>query len=205
MTTRFITGLSVALLAAPSLVQSQQAAFDFSIKNMMRGPELYGREPQGVRWSADSKWIYFNWLEPGSDWRLQPKPFRVRAVAGAKPERVTAAQMDSVAPLLDAGRPSPDGKARVVSAGGDLYLVDAGGEHVRRLTQTLEAETNPVFSHDGREIYFIRDNNAYALTVDGDMSTNDSVFALANGAAGNRPIEAPSADFDAFSLALGDV
>ncbi len=45
----------------------------------------------------------------------------------------------------------------------------------------------------------------HALTVDGDMSTNDAVFALANGAAGNRPIEAPSADFTAFSATLTDV
>jgi hypothetical protein len=29
-----------------------------------------------VRWSADSKWIYFSWLEPGSNWRLPSKAFR---------------------------------------------------------------------------------------------------------------------------------
>jgi acetylglutamate kinase len=44
-----------------------------------------------------------------------------------------------------------------------------------------------------------------ALTVDGDMSTNDCVFALANGAAGNAPIADPGPSFDAFSVALDDV
>jgi acetylglutamate kinase len=33
------------------------------------------------------------------------------------------------------------------------------------------------------------------INVDGDMSTNDSVFALANGLAGNPPIEEGTADF----------
>jgi len=44
-----------------------------------------------------------------------------------------------------------------------------------------------------------------ALTVDGDMSTNDCVFALANGAAGNAPIADPGADLDTFSAALDDL
>ena len=34
------------------------------------------------------------------------------------------------------------------------------------------------------------------LTVDGDMSTNDAVFALANGLAGNAPIAEGTPDFD---------
>ncbi|MFL5479570.1 MAG: hypothetical protein ACJ79X_11185, partial [Gemmatimonadaceae bacterium] len=80
----------LALLCAAAQLDGQQAKpFDFSIKNIMRGPELYGRQPGDVRWSADSKWIYFTWLEPGTDWREMPKQFRVRAVPGSKPERVS--------------------------------------------------------------------------------------------------------------------
>ena len=130
-------------IVASSLGAQKAASFDFTIKNMMRGPEVYGREPQNVRWSADGKWIYFNWLEPGSDWRLPARPFRVRAAAGAKPERVTEAQMDSVAPLLDNGKLSPDGKTRIVSSAGDLFLVDVSAGTARRLTETLENETIP--------------------------------------------------------------
>jgi len=44
-----------------------------------------------------------------------------------------------------------------------------------------------------------------ALTVDGDMSTNDAVFALANGAAGNQPISDPGPALQAFSAALDDL
>jgi acetylglutamate kinase len=44
-----------------------------------------------------------------------------------------------------------------------------------------------------------------ALTVDGDMSTNDVVFALANGRAGNAPIADPGPALDAFSAALEDI
>jgi acetylglutamate kinase len=44
-----------------------------------------------------------------------------------------------------------------------------------------------------------------ALTVDGDMSTNDCVFALANGLAGNAPIADPGAALNTFSAALDDL
>ena len=40
------------------------------------------------------------------------------------------------------------------------------------------------------------------ISVDGDTSTNDTCLALANGLAGNEPITAPGADFDAFAEVL---
>jgi glutamate N-acetyltransferase / amino-acid N-acetyltransferase len=43
------------------------------------------------------------------------------------------------------------------------------------------------------------------VTVDGDMSTNDSVFVLANGAAGNATISGPGPELDAFQAALDTV
>ncbi|MDD5450148.1 MAG: bifunctional glutamate N-acetyltransferase/amino-acid acetyltransferase ArgJ, partial [Candidatus Omnitrophica bacterium] len=44
-----------------------------------------------------------------------------------------------------------------------------------------------------------------AITVDGDTSTNDSVFILANGSAGNRLIDKGDKDFKVFSEALLEV
>ena len=89
---KLLSGL-LFLAAIPAGAQ-QSTPFDFSIKNIMRGPELYGRPPGNIHWSADSKWIYFTWLEPGTDWRETPKQFRVRATPGAKPERVSIQQVD---------------------------------------------------------------------------------------------------------------
>ncbi|MFL5583312.1 MAG: hypothetical protein ACJ78K_00480, partial [Gemmatimonadaceae bacterium] len=47
---------SFVLVGSTPLASQAPAPFDFSIKNIMRGPELYGRQPNDVRWSADSKW-----------------------------------------------------------------------------------------------------------------------------------------------------
>ena len=40
------------------------------------------------------------------------------------------------------------------------------------------------------------------ISVDGDMSTNDTVLVLANGAAGNRPLKSYDADMGKFAAAL---
>src|SRR5262249_18991371 len=44
-----------------------------------------------------------------------------------------------------------------------------------------------------------------AVSVDGDMSTNDTVLLLCSGAAGNRPITVRSAGYRAFARALREV
>src|SRR4051812_12761496 len=152
-------------LALPSLVAAQSAPFDFSIRNIMRGPELYGRQPQNVRWSADSKWIYFNWLEPGTDWREAPKQFRVRAVPGAKPERVSIREADTTSSRYTEGELSHSRRYSVVAARGDLYINDLTTGTTRRLTQTVEEESNPQFSTDDRQVFFVRNNNVYALNL----------------------------------------
>ncbi|MDH5541489.1 MAG: bifunctional glutamate N-acetyltransferase/amino-acid acetyltransferase ArgJ [Nitrospinota bacterium] len=43
------------------------------------------------------------------------------------------------------------------------------------------------------------------ISVDGDTSTNDSVFLLANGAAGNAPLKKGTADYRNFASALREV
>ena len=51
----------------------------------------------------------------------------------------------------------------------------------------------------------IADTTLNMLDIDGDTSTNDSLVVLANGAAGNTPISAGSADADAFKDSLTEV
>ena len=157
-------------LSTPSLLaQAAPGRFEFTIANIMRGPELYGREPQRPRFTPDGRWIYFSWLPPGTDWRETLKPYRVAARTGAVPEPVSREHQDSVGPLLETGSLAPDRNRRVVSYNGDLYLVDLRRSTSRRLTDTPTiTESNPSFSSDGGTIYFVRDGmNLMALELAG--------------------------------------
>jgi dipeptidyl aminopeptidase/acylaminoacyl peptidase len=165
-----LLSLLVAATVLPPAVQAQQRpAFDLSIANIMRGPEVYGREPQRVRWSADGRWIYFYWNAPGTKWSEPLQPYRVRATAGATPERLTETQVDSAGPLFADGTYSRDRRFKAVSYEGDLYLVDARTSGVRRLTETVGSESNPTLMADGSGVYFVRDNNVYFLDLARDL------------------------------------
>jgi len=162
----------LALLALAAAPLAAQQPFDLSVRNIMRGPELYGREPANVRFTADGQWIYFRWLTPGAKWNDDLMPFRVAARAGATPEQVTDAHMDSVAPLLATGRRSRDGRSELIAAAGDVFVrtrtAPARGAATvahRRITQTNGNESDPKFSLDEKQVLFVRDNNVYAFDL----------------------------------------
>jgi dipeptidyl aminopeptidase/acylaminoacyl peptidase len=163
------TKLTLLVIALPVVASAQNGSkFELTIPNIMRGPELYGREPQNPRFTPNGEYIYFNWLPPGTDWRETSKPYRVRAQAGAKPERVTDAHMDSVGPSLAAGAISRDGGRRVASYNGDLFLTDLKTGTTRRLTDTPAiTESNPSFAANANRVYFLRDGqNVMSLDLD---------------------------------------
>ena len=162
--TRIAPALLVAALGLPLAVPAQQRpAFDLSISNIMRGPEVYGREPQRVRWSADGRMIYFYWNQPGTKWSEPAYPYRVRAVAGATPERLTEAQVDSAGPLFSDGSYTRDRRLKVTAYEGDLYLVDMRTSRVTRLTETVTNEGSPSIVASGAGAYFVRDNNVFYI------------------------------------------
>jgi dipeptidyl aminopeptidase/acylaminoacyl peptidase len=158
-----------ALLLPVTIAAQDSAAFALTVPNIMRGPEVYGRQPENVRWSADSRWIYFSWLEPGTDWRERPNPFRVRAGAGARPEEVSEAHMDSVGPLIAPRRYTRDRRQALVEHDGDVYLLDVRRNSARRLTQTVAIERDPHFDANERRIFFIRDDNVFSVDLDGGL------------------------------------
>jgi dipeptidyl aminopeptidase/acylaminoacyl peptidase len=148
----------VLLLAAPAVVAQ---AFELTVENIMRGPELVGTAPANVRFSADGRHVYFRWRQGGVD--TLEYDYRV-AVAGGAPERLPRLAVDTVA-MAD-GVWSPDRRRQLVVLKGDLYVVERSGAK-RRLTDTRGAESTPSWSADGRIVYFTRDDNAWALDLGG--------------------------------------
>ncbi len=155
----------IAVLALP-LPAVAQDTFTLDIPTIMRGQETVGREPSQVQWSPDGAWLYFSWLPPGSDWRESLKPYRVRARAGAVPERLSEAEADSLAPMLANGILSRDGSRRYVSSGGDLWVVSLPSGRLRRLTRTEASERLAGLSADERQLFFREGNNLFALSLD---------------------------------------
>ncbi len=158
------TGISAQGLASFEPAAARDHEFPLTIASIMRGPELLGQSPAGVRWSDDGDWVFFRWLPGGEDWHAERALYRV-PTEGGEPERIEDDEADALAPLLASGDVSPDGKWRAVSSDGDLWIVDREDAEVRRLTHTTDVETVESFSADGSSIYFRRDQNLFAFDL----------------------------------------
>ncbi|MFL5386200.1 MAG: prolyl oligopeptidase family serine peptidase [Longimicrobiaceae bacterium] len=159
-----LAGTASAQSAAPAADAARRAsAFNLTVDNIMRGPLLVGRSPDEVRWSPDSRWVWFRWRDPEAR-DTTTRLYRV-SVAGGAPVAVPDAEALYAAPAEN-GRWSPDRTRRAEVRNGDVFVVEASGrEH--RITQTPAPERAPHLSPDGRTVYFTSANNVYAVSVEG--------------------------------------
>lgn len=166
---RLKIGLTAGLLVlAAEGVAGQAARFELTVPNIMRGPELVGSAPDNVRWSDDGRWVFFRWKPGGRPWHEAEALYRVPATGGT-PEKLSDQQADSLAVVLAGGAVSRDQRWRVSSVNGDLYMVNRRTLEVRRLTDTRTAESQATFNRDASQVFFVRDNNVFALNLGDGM------------------------------------
>lgn len=159
--------LLVAFCHEPIAVSGQQAApvkqFDLTIDNIMRGPALVGYEPASVRWSADSKKVYFNWKRADEP-RIGDTSTYVVNADGSGLRKLSEEEARQSPPL--GGDTSEDKKWVVYADDGDIFLYNVNTGERRQLTKTTEVEANPRFIGDQRRISFTRQNNLYSFALD---------------------------------------
>lgn len=96
-----------------------------------------------------------------------------------------------------------DGK--VVTIGG--CAKGSGMIHPNMATMLAYVTTDAAVEHDFLDsvLHDVVDDTFNMVTIDGDMSTNDTVMVFANGLAGNKPIAAGTPEAAGFFLALYSV
>jgi hypothetical protein len=66
-----IGAAAIALILPPALRAQAPSGwadkFALTVDSIMRGPALVGYPPEGLRWSGDSRKLYFEWRQPGKD------------------------------------------------------------------------------------------------------------------------------------------
>jgi len=184
---------TVAPCATVSAQHRDSVTFHLDVTSIMRGEETVGRAPTGVQWSPDSKWIYFQWAPPGTDWRVAASPYRVRAEAGAKPEKIARTQLDSMTALIVSGPLTHDGKWRAMTIQNDLWLLDVATGQRRRLTSTSQSEQAIGWSADNSKVFYRVADAIFSLRVsDGFVEQLAEIRSATAGAAG-APVAAAAA------------
>jgi dipeptidyl aminopeptidase/acylaminoacyl peptidase len=136
------------------------AGFPLTVDSIMRGPELVGNPPNNLRWSGDSKELYFEWLIPKDD---QASTWVVSREGGA-PRRLSEAERRLAPPAngqWDAKRRRILGVDR-----GDIAIIDTVARKRIDVTRTTGNESSPRWARSETHVTFVRDNNLYIVPVE---------------------------------------
>ncbi|HJQ32947.1 MAG TPA: alpha/beta fold hydrolase [Pyrinomonadaceae bacterium] len=148
--------------------QPQQAQppkpFELTVDSIMRGPDLVGYQPAGVYWSQDSRRVFFRWKRAGEP-RLKETSLYVVNADGTGLRRLTDEEARQAPPAT--GELSKDKKLTIFTEDGDVFIYDHERGERRRLTNTVESESNAHFTRDQRRVYFTRQSNLYVMSLDG--------------------------------------
>ena len=150
-----LTLLSGAIVGAqPS---AQPSRFTLSVDSIMRGPALVGYPPSDLRWSGDSKELYFEWRLPKED----EAATYVVGRDGGQPRRLTDDERRS-APLTNGSWDRE--RRRIVGIDrGDVVLIDTVARTRFDITRTTGNETSVRWARNGTHVTFVRDNNVFIV------------------------------------------
>ncbi len=131
-----------------------------TVEKIMRDPKWMGTQPAGIGWSPDSKQLFFTWNPDGAPsdslYTLSPGQPTPRKVSFAE-KKVPGFRANAV---FNRNR-----TAYVSQGGGDIFFTNLATGATRRVTQTDEAETNPVFSFGDQKIVYLRNQNLFAWDI----------------------------------------
>ncbi|WP_375561041.1 prolyl oligopeptidase family serine peptidase [Bernardetia sp. OM2101] len=165
---------SITTLSFSQEIKSQEQALD-RIDQIMQGDKFVGVLPENGRWSFDGKEIYFSKkssLEPLPTWYKQSisngnpigTPLKiVENDFNLNPQNYVFGQNN------DFENYNKIKTSKVVSVDGDLYLQDMQNGSTKRLTNTLENETNPYFTRNDSAIVYQKGNDLFYFWLQGQQ------------------------------------
>jgi glutamate N-acetyltransferase / amino-acid N-acetyltransferase len=127
-------------------------------------------------------------------------------------EGLSSGTLDDIAQAIMTTDTFPKMEARSGQAGGISYTVAGIAKGAGMIMPNMATMLSFIISDAAVEPSFLEstfrsavDSSFNSITVDGDMSTNDTCLIMANGMAGNPPISAGSPDAAEFERLLHDV
>jgi dipeptidyl aminopeptidase/acylaminoacyl peptidase len=172
-------GFAVALLLiAGSVTHAQRSAgpaattrtgsrepangrFELTVESIMRGSDLVGYPPTGLRWAADSQKLYFDWRKPAEE---KASTYVVGRAGGAA-RTLSEDEAKNIPP--SAGGRWDKARRRVLFVdGGDVVLVDAISGVRRQITKTAGAESNPRWARNDTHVTWTREGNLFIAPID---------------------------------------
>jgi Tol biopolymer transport system component len=148
----------ILLLFISSAAYTQQLA-PLSVEKIMRDPKWMGVAPTNLNWSEDGKQLYFNWnpdKNPGDS-------LYSISLANKTPQKVSAPDRRSLPSTF--GNYNRTHTKKLYEKNGDLFLLDILTGKSNQITNTLDRESNAVFSLDEKKIVFNANSNLFSWEI----------------------------------------
>ena len=130
-----------------------------TVDSIMRGPDLVGYPPVGLRWSGDSRDLYFEWRQPGE----KESATYVLSQNTTAPRRLTDAERKLAPPAAGAW---DEARRRVVFAeAGDIVVIDTVARTRHQVTRTTAPETGPRWARNDTAVTFVSQNNLFIVPL----------------------------------------
>jgi dipeptidyl aminopeptidase/acylaminoacyl peptidase len=165
--------LTLALLAGPAVIcipaqdsttksareLGTAAKFELTVDSIMRGPALVGWPPSALRWSADSRTLFFDWRKPGED---EASTYAVGR-DGGEPRKLSEEEARNAPPA--SGRWDQARSRAIFTDRGDVVMYDARSGRRVHITRTTGAESNARWARNDTHVTFVRDGNLFVVPV----------------------------------------
>ncbi|WP_454804149.1 prolyl oligopeptidase family serine peptidase [Mucilaginibacter phyllosphaerae] len=146
-----------------------------TVEKIMRDPKWIGVSPSNIRWSDDSKKIYFNW---NPDKTERDELFYITP-NNTKPQKVSITERRDMVP--ESGKWNKTHTLKIYEDEGDVFLWQANTGKVVQLTHTAGRESNPTFTGDESSVIYTYDNNLYQLKLSKGELTQLTNFVKTTG------------------------
>lgn len=162
--------LIIFLLISGYFSAKAQELGKLSVEKIMRDPKWMGVSPTNIQWEHNSRTLYFNWNPE----KVKEDPTYQISIDNRKPQQTAESQKK----LLSKGSLSysKDRSKILFERNGDIFIGNVFSGQEIALTNTLDRESNPVFSLDENKVFFQRGENLYSLSIKGGSIVQLSNF-----------------------------
>ncbi len=145
-----------------------------TVEKIMRDPKWIGSQPTQPQWTADGKYLFFKW---NPDKAAADSSYYITH-ENKTPQKASNAMVQSMV-FYDNVTFNTNRTAYVYSKDGDIYWTSAVDGSTKRITQTVDAESNPQFILNDTKIVYRRDQNLYAWGIANGVTTQITNFSKA--------------------------
>ena len=170
---RKISCFVLSFISVTCFAQNQLAPL--TVQKIMRDPKWIGTSPAGVSWSYDSKYVYFNW---NPEKAITDSLYFI-SKDNAVPQKTNYRQRQAIL----RGRDITYNNTRssyVYDKDGDIFLTDVKTGKERRITQTVDIESDPLFSFDDTRVVYTLNQNLFAWEIATGLITQLTNFQRGN-------------------------